>query len=187
MKNPIKTPITAAVIAMMIVGGAATTVTAATASEEARAAQAAKISLKQAITIADDQVPGMLTSAEFDDDDINAQGGVYEIEFSSDSMSYEVKIDAMTGRVISSEKERLDRGDVKDYNTQQQAKVDMMAAISLAEKDTEGRVVEIEFKNDRDYTDHHHYYEVAVLKGDQMYELNVDADTGMVFDKAVDD
>ena len=43
--------------------------------------------------------------------------------------------------------------------------------------------MEIEFKNNRHYDDHHTYYEVEVLKDSQIIELNIDADTGAVFDK----
>ncbi len=158
---------------------------AATLSSEISAAQATKISLKQAITIASKQASGTLISAEFDDDDKDAQAGVYEIEFSTDSTNYEIKVDATTGNIISIENERLDSGDVNDYQTQRQAKVHIMDAMSLAEKDTSGRVMEIEFKNDRDYADHISYYEIEVLKSNQIIELNIDAAVGSVFDKKI--
>lgn len=160
-----------------------TTINAATLSSEISAAQATKISLKQAITIASKQASGTLISAEFDDDDDDAQAGVYEIEFSTDSTNYEIKVDATTGNIIKTETERLDSGDVNDYNTQRQAKVHIMDAMSMAEKNTSGRVMEIEFKNDRDYDDHTSYYEVEVLKSNQIIELNIDANTGTVFNK----
>lgn len=160
-----------------------TTIAYANTANEVKAAQASKISLKQAITIASKQASGTLISAEFDDDDDKAQGGVYEIEFSTDSTNYEIKIDAMTGSIISTETERLDSGDVRDYNVQRKAKVQIMDAMSMAEKETSGQVMEIEFKNNRHYDDHHTYYEIEVLKGNQIIELNIDADTGAVFDK----
>ena len=160
-----------------------TTTVHANINNEVKAAQASKISLKQAITLASKEASGTLVSAEFDDDDDKAQGGVYEIEFSTDSTNYEIKIDAMTGSIISTETERLDSGDVNDYNIQRKAKVHIMDAMSKAEKNTSGQVMEIEFKNNRHYDDHHTYYEVEVLKGNQIIELNIDADTGVVFDK----
>lgn len=160
-----------------------TTTGHANINNEVKAAQASKISLKQAITLASKEASGTLISAEFDDNDDKAQGGVYEIEFSTDSTNYEIKIDAMTGSIISTETERLDSGDVNDYNVQRKAKVHIMDAMSLAEKNTSGQIMEIEFKNNRYYNDHHTYYEVEVLKGNQIIELNIDADTGAVFDK----
>lgn len=153
----------------------------ATKSSEVRAAQASKISLKQAINIASKKASGTLISAEFDGDDDKAKGGVYEIEFNTDRHNYEIKVAALTGKVIGTETERLDSGDIADFKTQQQAKIDITRAMSIAEKQTGGRVMEIEFKNDRDYADHTSYYEVEVLKNDRIIELNIDATTGKVF------
>ena len=164
-------------------GLVSTAVNAASLSSEVIAAQAAKVSLKQAIDIASKSASGTLISAEFDDDDDKAQGGVYEIEFNTASQNYEIKVDAITGQVIGTETERLDSGDIADYKTQQQAKIDITNAMSIAEKETGGQIMEIEFKNDRDYDDHTSYYEVEVLKDNQIIELNIDADMGSVFDK----
>lgn len=171
-----------ACLAVALTAGVVSTAANADASE-VRAAQAAKLTLKQAIDVARKSASGTLISAEFDDDDDKAQGGVYEIEFNTDTTSYEIKVDAITGQVIGTETERLDSGDIADYKTQKQAKIDIMNGMSIAEKETGGQVMEIEFKNDRDYVDHTSYYEVEVLKGNQIIELNVDAATGSVFNK----
>lgn len=152
-------------------------------ANEVRGVQATKLSLKQAINIASKQASGTLVSAEFDDDDDNAQVGVYEIEFSTDSTNYEIKVDATTGAIIDTNNESLDSNDVNEYNAQQKAKVHIIDAISIAEKNTKGQITEIEFKNDRDYAEHTSYYEVEVLKGNSIIELNIDADTGSVFAK----
>ena len=166
-----------------------TTVNAATAqtikSSEVRAAQASKITLKQAITIANKKVAGTLISADFDDEDDKAKGGVYEIEINTDTHNYEVKVDALTSKILSTEKNRLDRDDISDYKTLKQAKVTIMNAMSIAEKATSGRVLGIEFKNDRDYADHKSYYEVKVLKQDHIVELDIDATTGKVFNSEI--
>lgn len=162
-----------------------TAVNAATISSEVRAAQASKITLKQAINIANKQVSGTLISAEFDDDDSQAKGGVYEIKFNTNTHNHEVKVDALTGKIISTETDRLDSGDIADFKTMKQAKITITNAMSIAEKNTSGRVMEIEFKNDRDHVDHASYYEVEVLKQDQIIELNIDAKTGKVFNKKV--
>lgn len=162
-----------------------TAVNAATNSSEVRAAQASKITLKQAIDIASKHSLGTLISAEFDDDDDKAKGGVYEIEFNTDTHNHEIKVDALTGKIISTETDRLDSGDIADFKTMKQAKINITNAMSIAEKNTSGRVIEIEFKNDRDYADHTSYYEVEILKQDQIIELNIDATTGKVFNKKV--
>lgn len=160
---------------------ATSTAKTAQASSEVRAAKAAKISLKQAINIASKHAKGTLVSAEFDDDDSKTKGGVFEIEFNSATHNYEIKVDALTGKVISKDIERLDSGDISDYQTQQKVKINIMSAISRAEKHTGGRVMEIEFKNDHDYNAHPSYYEIEVLKGNQIIELNMAADSGNIF------
>lgn len=168
--------------------GVMTTTANADTADEIRVAQAAKISLKQAIDIASKQASGSLVSAEFDDDDSDAQGSsVYELAFNNDTTSYEIKVDAKTGAVVKTETERLDKGNVNDYKVQQQAKIKIMDAINTAEKQTNGRVLEIEFENDRDYADHETYYEIKVLKDNQIIELNIDADTGAVFENSIED
>lgn len=157
------------------------TSTNAQESSEVRAAKAAKISLRQAINIASKHAKGTLVSAEFDDDDSKTNGGVYEIEFNSATHNYEIKVDALTGSVVSQDVERLDSGDISDFKTQQQVKIPIMSAITRAEKAFGGRVMEIEFKNDRDYKDHPNYYEIELLKGNQITELNMNANSGKVF------
>ena len=179
------TTLSVCLIAALGTGLLSTAVNAATNSSEVRAAQASKITLKQAIDIASKHSLGTLISAEFDDDDDKAKGGVYEIEFNTDTHNHEIKVDALTGKIISTETDRLDSGDIADFKTMKQAKINITNAMSIAEKNTSGRVIEIEFKNDRDYADHTSYYEVEILKQDQIIELNIDATTGKVFNKKV--
>lgn len=164
-------------------GVVSTAVSAANHTDEVSAAQTAKISLKQAITTASKEASGTLISAEFDDDDSDAEGdgGVYELEFSTNTTGYEIKVDAITGKIVKTETERLDKDDLADYKAQQQAKIKVMDAMSIAEKQTGGRILEIEFKNDRDYANHASYYETQLFKGNSLLWLNIDADTGSTF------
>ena len=164
-------------------GVMSTTASAASNADEVRAAQAAVISLKQAIAIASKAASGILISAEFDDDDSDAvgKGGVYELEFSTDSVNYEIKVDAVTGKIVKTETERLDGDDINDYKVQKKAKTDIMTAINSAEKQTGGRILKIEFENDRDYANHTAYYKADLLKGNQIISINVDANTGKTF------
>lgn len=160
-----------------------TAASAASNVDEVRAAQAAKISLKQAITIASKSASGILISADFDEDDSDAigKGGVYELEFSTDSVNYEVKVDANTGKIVKKETDRLDGDDINVYQVQKKAKTDIMKAINIAEKQTGGKILEIEFENDRDYTNHTAYYKVDLLKGNKIVSINVDANSGKTF------
>ena len=160
-----------------------TAASAATNVDEVRAAQAAKISLKQAITIASKSASGILISADFDEDDSDAigKGGVYELEFSTDSVNYEVKVDANTGKIVKKETDRLDGDDINVYQVQKKAKIDIMKAINIAEKQTGGKILEIEFENDRDYANHTAYYKADLLKGNKIVSINVDANSGKTF------
>lgn len=160
-----------------------TNANASSDTNEIRAVQAAKIGLKQAITIASKKASGILVSAEFDDDDSDAvgKGGVYELEFSTDSMSYEIKVDANTGKVVKTESERLDGDDINDYQVQKKAKTTIMTAMNIAEKQTGGKILVIEFKNNRDYADHPLYYKADLLKANKIISINVDAKTGKTF------
>lgn len=160
-----------------------TAASAASNVDEVRAAQAAKISLKQAITIASKSASGILISADFDEDDSDAigKGGVYELEFSTDSVNYEVKVDANTGKIVKKETDRLDGDDINVYQVQKKAKIDIMKAINIAEKQTGGKILEIEFENDRDYTNHTAYYKADLLKGNKIVSINVDANSGKTF------
>ena len=160
-----------------------TAASAASNVDEVRAAQAAKISLKQAITIASKSASGILISADFDEDDSDAigKGGVYELEFSTDSVNYEVKVDANTGKIVKKETDRLDGDDINVYQVQKKAKTDIMKAINIAEKQTGGKILEIEFENDRDYANHTAYYKADLLKGNKIVSINVDANSGKTF------
>ena len=167
-------------------GMVSTSANAAPHFDEVNAAKARKISLQQALDIAAKKSSGILISASFDYDDDKAQGGVYEIKFITNSRNYEIKVDAITGKVISTDVERLDSDDVADYKALKKAKIDVKKAMKIAEKKTGGRVIEIEFKNDRDYSDrdysdHASYYEADILKGNSIVWLNIDANTGGVF------
>lgn len=160
-----------------------TSASAASNVDEVRAAQAAKISLKQAITIASKSASGILISADFDEDDSDAigKGGVYELEFSTDSVNYEIKVDANTGKIVKKETDRLDGDDINVYQVQKKAKIDIMKAINIAEKQTGGKILEIEFENDRDYANHTAYYKADLLKGNKIVSINVDANSGKTF------
>ena len=160
-----------------------TAASAASNVDEVRAAQAAKISLKQAITIASKSASGILISADFDEDDSDAigKGGVYELEFSTDSVNYEIKVDANTGKIVKKETDRLDGDGINVYQVQKKAKIDIMKAINIAEKQTGGKILEIEFENDRDYTNHTAYYKADLLKGNKIVSINVDANSGKTF------
>ena len=176
-----------ACLALALMTGAISTASHADINDEILAAQATKITLKQAISIANKQAKGSLVSAEFDDDDSDAKAGgpVYEIEFSDGVNNYEVKVDAITGQVVDLDVDRLDKSDVADYNVRKQAKISAMSIINAIEKQANSRVLEVEFKNNRNHADHPTYFEVDMLRGNQIIELKLDATTGREFARKV--
>ena len=76
-------------------------------TSDAVAIAKSKISLEQAIAIAQKTVKGDLISAEFDQNDYMA-GGEYEIEFITNGVEHEVKIDSSSGKVLKTKQEKLD-------------------------------------------------------------------------------
>ena len=68
-----------------------------------------------------------------------------------------------------------------EYTMKKKAKTDIMKAINIAEKQTGGKILEIEFENDRDYTNHTAYYKADLLKGNKIVSINVDANSGKTF------
>lgn len=169
---------------------ALSTITISTAAyadvaEEIRAAQATKVSLKQAINSAKKQAKGTLMSVELDEDSDTKNNVAYEMKFSDGATEYEVKVDAITGQVVKVEKERLDKEDINEYNNQNRAKISAVAVIDAIEKQAKAQVLEIEFDNDGDYADHPSYYEVDMLRDNQIIELKIDASTGREFSRRV--
>ena len=177
------TTVGAGLAVALTAGVMSTTVIAAQTnlSTEIKAAKGNKVGLKQAITIATKHASGMLIGADYDEDDDDTENGVYEIEFSTANDSYEVIVDAITGDVIGTDIERLDRDDINKYNVQRRTKVDIMRAIGIAEKQTGGMTLEVEFEDDRDYDDHPLYYKFDLLKGNEVVGINIDANTGETF------
>ena len=166
----------------------ATNTKAVTSSSEAVSAMQSKISLTQAINIAKQNAKGDLVSAEFDyddDDDGKNKGtgtGKYEVEFVSNGTSYEVKIDANTGKVLKTKQEKLDKKELAEYNAMKQAKVSLTSAMQKAAQSLNGKVISAEFELEKGQS----VYDIEVVKGNQIYDVSIDANTGKVLSSQVD-
>ena len=182
-----------AIIALTIVGVGATAIAApaannkaVTGSSEAISAMQSKISLTQAIDIAKQNAKGDLISAEFDyDDDDDGKGAAtseYEVEFISNGKSYEVKIDANTGKVIETEEKKLDKEDMAEYNAMKQAKVTLTSAMQKAAQSVNGKVISAEFELEKGQA----FYDIEIVKDNQIYDVSIDANTGKVLSSQVD-
>ena len=177
-----------ALIALTIAGvGAAAiaapvaNIKAATSSSEAVSAMQSKISLTQAIAIAKQNAKGDLVSAEFDYDDDDATSE-YEVELVANGTSYEVKIDANTGKVLKTKQESLDKKDMAEYSAMKQAKVSLTSAMQTASQSVNGKVISAEFELEKGQS----IYDIEVVKGNQKYDVSVDANTGKVLSSQVD-
>ena len=187
MKN-LSTLTKSAIVALTVAGIGATAIAApvantkaATSSSEAVSAMQSKISLTQAIDIAKQNATGDLVSAEFDYDDADATSK-YEVEFLGNGTSYEVKIDANTGKVLKTEQEKLDKKDMAEYSAMKQAKVTLTSAMQTAAQSVNGKVISAEFELEKGQS----VYDIEVVKGNQIYEVSIDANTGKVLSSQVD-
>jgi uncharacterized membrane protein YkoI len=71
----------------------------------------AKVSLVDAVNVAQRQASGRAARAEYEH---SKQGWVYDVEVVSGSRVFDVRVDASTGTVISSVEDKADRDDDKD-------------------------------------------------------------------------
>ena len=192
MKN-LSTLTKSALIALTIAGVGATAIAApainntntATSSSEALSALQSKISLTQAIDIAKQNAKGDLVSAAFDYDDEKNKGAAkskYEVEFVANGTSYEVKLDANTGKVLKTEEETLDKKDMAEYSAMKQAKVTLTSAMQKAAQSVNGKVIGIEFELEKGQA----LYDVEVVKDNQIYDVSIDANTGKVLSSQID-
>lgn len=191
MKN-LSTLTKSAIIALTIASVGATAIAAPTAntkavtgSSEAISAMQSKISLTQAIDIAKRNAKGDLVSASFDYDDDNDKGAKndeYEIKLISNGTSYEVKIDANTGKVLKTEQEKLDKEDMAEYSAMKQAKVSLNSAVQKATQRVNGKVISAGFDLEKGQS----IYDIEVVKNNQIYDVSIDANTGKVLSSQVD-
>lgn len=176
------------IVALTVAGIGATAIAAPVAntkavasSSEALSAIQSKISLTQAINIAKQNAKGDLVSAEFDYDDDDATSK-YEVEFVSNGTSYEVKIDANTGKVLKTKQKKLDKKELAEYSAMKQTKVTLTSAMQKAAQSLNGKVISAEFELEKGQP----VYDIEVVKGNQIYDVSIDANTGKVLSSQVD-
>lgn len=169
------------IMALSIAGVGTATIVAAQAAtstgsvSESMAAAQSKVSLEQAIVIANKAVKGDVISAEFDQNDHSA-GGKYEVKIVNNNNEYEVKVDATTGKVSRDKQEKLDREDMAEYSAMKQSQISLNQAIKKANQSVNGQVIEVGF--DMDYGKP--VYKVEIAKGDQVHKVVIDSMTGKI-------
>ena len=152
-----------------------------TTMSEATAITKSKISLEQAITIAQKKITGTVVSAEFDRNDY-ASGGKFEVKSIANNTEYEVEIDANSGKILRTKQERLDAEDIAEYSVMKQSKLSLLQAMKKATQTVNGKVTSADFdvKNSRPV------YDIEVLKSTQEYDIVIDGITGRVLSNQLD-
>ena len=92
------------------------------------------------------------------------------------------EVDANTGKVIETEKEKLDKEDMAEYRALMQAKVTLTSAMQKATQSVNGKVIGVEFELEKGQA----LYDIEVVKDNQIYDVSIDANTGKVLSSQVD-
>lgn len=140
-----------------------------------------KISLEQAVAIAQKNMIGDLISAEFDQNDY-LSGGTFEVKSISNDTEHEIKIDANSGKVLKSKQEKLDAEELAEQEIMKQAQISLMQAMQKATQAINGKVIEAEF----DLENGKPVYDIEIAKGTQIYDLMIDSMTGRVISSQLD-
>lgn len=156
------------------------------ASDSADPAAKTMLSVQEAKQIALAQVygGGRIESAELERDD----GKVfYEVEIDTRDMDYEIDVDAYSGLILGTDKDR-ERDDDRRKATQparssDTAYISLEQAVAIATNKTPGRVVETE----REWDDGRLYYEIEIDTNQGEAEIEVDARTGDIMSVEYDD
>lgn len=147
---------------------------------DAVAIATSKISLEQAIAIAQKTMSGDLVSAEFDQNDY-LSGGKFEVKSISNDTEHEVKIDASNGKILKTKQEKLDQDDIAEYNAMKQAQFSLIQAMQKATQSVSGKVLEAEF----DLSNGIPAYEIELAKGMQIHKLLIDSMTGNIMSSQI--
>ena len=160
----------------------ATVAVSQAANNEVEAVSQSKVSLEQALNLANKMVKGDIISADFDQED-RIENSHYDIKIITNNNEQEVSVNANTGKVSKGDTERLDKEDLAEYKAMKQAKVSLSQAIKKANQTLKGKVLEVEF--DMDFGKP--VYKVEIGKGNQVHKVVIDSMTGQITRSQVSD
>lgn len=122
-----------------------------------------------------------IKSATFKSVELDKEDGVYELEFYTSTYEYDYEIDAVTGKVLKAEKERVEADDDDDKVPTGQTYISKSKAKSLALK--KAGLSSATFQSvELDEDDGKAVYELEFTSGKYEYECTIDAVTGKVLD-----
>lgn len=136
----------------------------------------ARLTIEEVEAKAVETVGGIVTEIDYDRSD-----DVYEVEVESDSVSYELDIDAVSGEVVKQEMEdkKLSiKSDEKVSGKNNKNYISAKEAIAIAVEHSPGTVKSVELDND----DNHAHFEIEIKDGKFEYEFEIDAITGKILD-----
>lgn len=180
--------LTKSIIMVLSIAGISTTalaveqaVSSNSNTSEAMAAAQSKISLEQAMTIAEKTIKGDVISADFDQNGRSTRGK-YDVKIVANNTEYEVKVDANTGKVLQNKQEKLDKEDMAEYNAMKKSKISLNQAIKQANQSVNGKVIEAGFDIDFGKP----IYKVDIAKGTQVHKVIIDSMTGKIIRSQVE-
>src|SRR5699024_6547348 len=139
------------------------------------------ITEQEATDIAAKAVGGTVNEMELDEDDNRY---VYEFELNTSKGEAEVKVDAVTGKVLEKEYDDDNDDDREEKNQfSKQNIITEQEAIDIAKKAVDGTVNEMELDED----DNRYVYEFELNTSKGEAEVKVDAASGKVLEKEYDD
>ena len=176
MKKWIVIPALAGVV---VLGGVTMAANASNTDKSEVPASQENLTIEEAESKAVETVGGKVTKVEFDRE---RSGDIYEVEVISDSVEYDLDIDAKTGEVLRTEKDDDDDDDSYDTNKKVGAldekilTTDEVVAIALEK--AKGTVTDVELDDD----DGRMHYDIEIEDGTYEYDFEIDAVTGEVLD-----
>ena len=136
----------------------------------------AKLTVEEVESKALETVDGTVTEIEYDSSDDE-----YEVEVESGSVTYELDINATTGKVVKKETDDTKLTVVKSEKiatTKNKNYITAKEAIAIALKHSPGTVTEVELDDD----DKRAHFEIEIEDGKYEYEFEIDAITGEILD-----
>ncbi|MEG0449471.1 MAG: PepSY domain-containing protein [Lysinibacillus sp.] len=128
-------------------------------------------------------VKGTVTDIEFDKE---STGDVYEVEITTATEEYDLKLDAYTGELLKQKVETLNDDDDRDDTANKQTenntavKITKEEAIKAAMSQANGTVTQVELEDGG-------VYEITIEDGELEYEVEVDGSTIKIISVEQDD
>lgn len=124
---------------------------------------------KKALAVVD----GTVANIEFDQ---NQFSSIYEVEVYKDTVEYDLKFDAYSGKLLKQKKERLDDDEWDDIpaTTATTKIITKEQAIKTAQTKAKGKVTKVKLDDG--------VYEIELKDGQYEYEVDVDAVSGNIID-----